>query len=89
MMNQYKEKEILGDALGAQKAATNLFNTFLNECVHEGLRSTMLDILADEHTMQQDVFHSMHERGFYPTPDAEQSKIDEAKQKYSASFKPL
>ena len=81
MMNQYKEKEILGDALGAQKAATNLFNTFSNECVHEGLRSTMLDILADE--------HSMHERGFYPTPDAEQSKIDEAKQKYSASFKPL
>ena len=89
MRNQYKEKEILGDALGAQKAATNLFNTFSNECVHEGLRSTMLDILADEHTMQQDVFHSMHERGFYPTPDAEQSKIDEAKQKYSASFKPL
>jgi spore coat protein CotF len=88
-MELYKEKEILGDALAAQKSATNLFNTFSNECVHEGLRSTMLDILADEHTMQQDVFCSMHERGFYPTPDAEQNKIDEAKQKYSCSYKPL
>lgn len=88
-MDLYQEKEILGDALAAQKAATNLFNTFSNECVHEGLRSTMLDILADEHTMQQDVFCSMHERGFYPTPDAEQSKIDETKQKYSCSYKPL
>lgn len=88
-MELYKEKEILGDALAAQKSATNLFNTFSNECVHEGLRSTMLDILADEHTMQQDVFCSMHERGFYPTPDAEQDKIDEAKQKYSCSYKPL
>lgn len=88
-MELYKEKEILGDALAAQKSATNLFNTFSNECVHEGLRSTMLDILADEHTMQQDVFCSMHERGFYPTPDAEQNKIDEAKQKYSCSYKSL
>lgn len=88
-MELYKEKEILGDALAAQKSATNLFNTFSNECVHEGLRSTMLDILADEHTMQQDVFCSMHERGFYPTPDAELNKINEAKQKYSCSYKPL
>ena len=88
-MELYKEKEILGDALAAQKSATNLFNMSSNECVHEGLRTTMLDILADEHTMQQDVFCSMHERGFYPTPDAQQSKIDEAKQKYSASFKQL
>ena len=88
-MDQFKEKEILGDALAAQNSATNLFNTYSNECVHEGLRSTMLDILADEHTLQQDVFCSMHERGFYPTPDAQQSKIDEAKQKFSASYKPL
>ena len=47
----------------------------------------MLDILAEEHTMQQEVFNSMHERGYYPTPEAEQKKIDEAKQKFSASFK--
>lgn len=88
-MELYNEKEILGDALAAQKSATNLFNLSSNECVHEGLRTTMLDILADEHTMQQDVFKSMHERGFYPTPDAQQNKIDEAKQKYSASFKQI
>lgn len=88
-MDQFKEKEILGDALAAQKSATNLFNTYSNECVHENLRSTMLDILSDEHTMQQDVFCSMHERGFYPTPDAEQSKIDAAKQQHAAAFKPL
>lgn len=86
-MEQYREKEILGDALAAQKAATNLFNMSSNECVHESLRTTMLDILADEHTLQQDVFYSMHERGFYPTPDAQQSKIDEAKQKYSCAYK--
>lgn len=88
-MNQFQEKEILGDALATQKNATSLFNTCSNECVHEGLRSTMLDILADEHAMQQDVFCAMHDRGFYPTPDAQQNKIDEARQKFSASFKSI
>ena len=88
-MNQFKEKEILGDALAAQKSATTLFNTYSNECVHEDLRTTLLDILSEEHTMQQDVFCSMHERGFYPTPDAEQTKIDETKQRYSQCYKTL
>lgn len=88
-MNQYSEKEILGDALATQKASTNIYNTCSNECVHEGLRSTMLDILAEEHSMQQNVFCSMHERGLYPTPDAPQNKIDDAKQRFSAAFKPM
>ena len=35
MADIYTEKEILGDALAAQKAATGEFNTFANECVHE------------------------------------------------------
>ncbi|MDE5777158.1 MAG: spore coat protein [Lachnospiraceae bacterium] len=86
-MDLYQEKEVLGDALCAQKSATNLFNTYSNECVHDNLRNTMLDILADEHTLQNDVFNTMHDMGYYPTPDAQQNKIDEAKQKYSAGYK--
>ena len=86
-MAQLQEKDILGDALSTQKHCTDNYNAFSNECVHEDLRNTMLDILAEEHNMQQEVFNSMHERGYYPTPDAEQKKIDEAKQKFSASFK--
>ena len=86
-MAQLQEKDILGDALSTQKHCTDNYNTFSNECVHKDLRNTMLDILAEEHSMQQEVFCSMHERGYYPTPDAEQNKIDEAKQKFSASFK--
>ena len=86
-MAQLQEKDILGDALSTQKHCTDNYNTFSNECVHEDLRNTMLDILAEEHSMQQEVFCSMHERGYYLTPDAQQSKIDEAKQKFSASFK--
>ena len=86
-MSIYTEKEILGDALTTQKTTTNNFNTYANECVHEDIRQTMLHILSQEHDIQQDVFNMMHEKGYYPTPAAEQKKVDQLKQQYCQSAK--
>ncbi len=87
-MNQtYTEKEILGDALTTAKATTSHFDTFSNECVHENVRNTMLNILSDEHDIQDDLFHMMSDRGYYPTPEADAKKVDSTKQKYQASYK--
>ena len=70
-MNEiYTEKEILGDALNTEKNATNLYNLSANECVHDNLRETMLNLLSKEHEIQVDVFNQMHTMGFYPTPAA-------------------
>ena len=85
-MNQtFTEKEILADALTSEKGATNNFNKFANECVHSELRNTVMDVLNKEHSIQQDVFNIMHEKGYYPTPAAEDKKISEAKQKFQSS----
>uniref|UniRef100_UPI004056465F spore coat protein n=1 Tax=Agathobacter sp. TaxID=2021311 RepID=UPI004056465F len=78
----YTEKEILGDALSTQKATTELFNKSANECVHEDVRETLLDILEEEHEIQQDVFCMMHKQGLYPTPQADEQKIRQLKQQY-------
>ena len=43
----------------------------------------MLDILEEEHDIQQDVFNMMHSKGYYPTPAAEQQKVDQLKQQYA------
>ena len=86
-MSCYTEKEILGDALSAQKATTELFTKASNECVHEDVRETLLDILEEEHEIQQDVFLMMHDKGMYPTPEAEQKKVDQLKQQYSQCVK--
>ena len=83
----YTEKEILGDALSAQKATTALFNTSANECVHEDVRQTLMHILNEEHEIQQDVFEMMHAQGYYPTPAAEMKKVEETKQQYSQCVK--
>lgn len=85
-MNQtFSEKEILADALTSEKGATSHFNLFANECVHSDLRNTVMQVLNQEHSIQQDVFNMMHEKGFYPTPDAEDKKVSEAKQKFQNS----
>ena len=87
MAGIYTEKEILGDALSAQKSTTALFNTSANECVHGDLRETLLDILEDEHDIQQDVFDLMHSQGMYPTPSADDKKIQQLKQQYKQCVK--
>lgn len=81
--NIYTEKEILQDALCTQKASTSLYNMGANECADRNLRATMMDILNKEHQIQFDVFNTMHNKGYYPTPEAENTKIQQAKQKFS------
>ena len=83
----YTEKEILGDALAAQKSTTALFNTSANECVHEDVRQTLMHILNQEHEIQQDVFNMMHEQGMYPTPAADEKKVQQLKQQYRQCVK--
>ena len=86
-MQGFTDKEILGDGLSAQKATTALFNTAADECVHDNVRNTMLKILEQEHSIQNEVFQMMHARGFYETPAAQESKIREAEQKHSQGYK--
>lgn len=87
MENVYTEKEILGDALNTQKSSTNLYNMSANECVHNDLRNTLTDLLDKEREIQVSVFNEMHAKGFYPTPDADAKKMQDAKNKFQCSFK--
>ena len=87
MSDIYTEKEILGDALSAQKATTALFNTAATECVHKDVHHVMMDILNEEHEIQQNVFDTMHTKGIYPTPSADDQKLQETKQQYSQCVK--
>ncbi len=80
------EKEILQDSLINQKHITTSYNTFAGECANAQLRSAFLNILDDEHKIQAEIFDCMQSNGWYPTEPAEQQKIEQAKQKYTASM---
>ncbi len=83
----YTEKEIYGDALTAQKTATSEANMAANECKHENVRKTIMNILNQEHEIQKSVFDDMQAAGYYPTPAADDKKVQDVKQKFSQSFK--
>jgi spore coat protein CotF len=83
--SQCDDKQTLQDALMSQKHMTGSYNTFAGECANEQLRTAMLSILNEEHKIQADIFCSMQSKGWYQTEQAEQQKIQQAKQKASAS----
>ena len=77
------EKEMLFDVLSSEKQMTGTYNHFVTECATPAVRTEALNILRDEHCIQGDVFTELQKRGWYPTPMAEQQKINSAKQKFS------
>lgn len=87
MQEQFSEKDVLTDALISEKRATEQYNHYANECVHSCVRDAIIDCLGKEHDIQEEVFHLMHERGYYPTPMAEDKKIMEAQQKFAQCAK--
>ena len=77
-----QDKEMLEDVLTSQKQITGLYNTYANECATTAIRDEMMNILHDEHDIQADIFMEMQKRGWYPTPMAEEQKIQSTKQKF-------
>lgn len=80
----FGDKEILTDALQSEKFLTSGYNTSSIESATPAIRSEFVNILTDEHQIQNEIFTEMQNRGWYPVEAAEQVKINQAKQKYSA-----
>ncbi len=80
----FTEKEMLTDMLSSQKFVTDGYNTFANECATPVIKSEFMNILNEEHQIQHEVFLEMQKRGWYQTEAADQNKINQAKQKFSA-----
>ena len=76
------DRDMMYDCLSAQKQISGIYDTYSNECATTPLRDEMLNILRDEHCIQADVFMEMQKRGWYPTPMAEDQKVQNAKQKF-------
>ena len=72
------------DLLNCEKHMTSVYNTFLCETETASVRSCLSGILNDEHSMQESLFGEMKTRGWYTTETADQSKLNQTKQKFSS-----
>lgn len=82
MPTEFGDKEMMGDALAAQKFITDGYNTFANECATPALKSEFMNLLAEEHQIQHEVFSEMLKRGWYQTTPADHAKVSQCKRKF-------
>ena len=81
----FTDQQILQDSLLTEKHVTDSYNLYAGECVNEQLRTTMLNILTDVHTIQANIFSTMQSNGWYQVDPADQQKIQKARQKFQAT----
>jgi len=77
------DREMVADLLSTQKQITSTYNNYAGECKCTPMRNAFLDILKEEHQIQNELFTTMESRGWYPTKDAPPNEISAARQKFS------
>jgi len=78
------DKDLLEDILLTVKVASDLYLHGTIESATPNVHSTFDKALCDSLKMQNEIYSKMSAKGWYPTQQAEQTKIDQAKQKFSA-----
>jgi spore coat protein CotF len=81
---KWGDQQIMHDFLSGEKYLAAMINSFLAECATPEMRQTLCAILNDTHSAAQTLFEEMNSRGWYPVTKAEEQKITQTKQQYSA-----
>ena len=77
------DKCLMENILYLEKGLCNLLQSATIESSTANLRQTFSAALNDALRMQDTVYSKMSAKGWYPAEQAEQTKIDTLKQKYS------
>ena len=78
------DKDLLEDILLTVKGGSDLYLHGTIESSTPNVHSAFDKALNDSLKMQNEIYSKMAAKGWYPSQQAEQTKIDQAKQKFSA-----
>lgn len=78
------DKELLEDILLTVKGSSDLLLHGTIESSTQNIHSTFDKALNDCLKMQNEIFSKMSEKGWYPTEQADQNKINQVKQQFSS-----
>ena len=77
------EQEILTDLLATEKHITSAYNTFITESTCPNLRQNLKNILAEEHSIHENIYNIMNQKGWYTPSDAPAQEVQKVKTTYS------
>lgn len=78
-----QDKNIMQDILMLEKGVCDLYMHGAIESSTQNINKTFKTALDDSLTMQESIYKEMEAKGWYTTEQAEQSKIDTLKQKFT------
>ena len=70
-----EERQVLKDLLSAEKGLAKAYSLAQIEASAPTLRQNFDQLATKIYSLQFKVFNVMHDKGFYPTPKAEQQAI--------------
>lgn len=59
-------------------------NTFITESTCSNLRQNLKNILNEEHSIHENLYNMMNQKGWYPTSDAQPQEVQKSKDKYNS-----
>lgn len=83
MYSSFDEKQMLFDVLNSQKHVTAVYNSGVLEAATPAVRNCLMEILTEEFGIQQQIFTELSNRGYYPVEKAQDTKINETREKYA------
>lgn len=81
--SQFGDKEMLNDILDEEKSIIKLYSTGVTESSCQNMRNLFLKNIDQLNDDQYQVFDHMRTLGFYQTSPAQDTKVQQAKQKFS------
>ena len=79
------DKLIMDNILTSTKSECDLLMHGTIESATPGVHTAFSQILNDTLCMQNEIYSKMSQKGWYPSTQVEQTKIDQARQKFSAN----
>lgn len=78
------DRNLMENLLMVEKGACDLFMHGTIESGTANVRTAFSTALSDSLCMQDDLYKKMTAKGWYPTEQAEQQKVQQLKQKFAA-----
>ena len=78
-----KDKDLMQDILMIEKGVCDLYMHGSIESSTNNVNQVLKTALSDSLCMQDDIYKKMQSRGWYSAEQADQSKIDTLKQKFT------
>lgn len=78
-----KDQEVMTDLMLTEKKMSTNYDTYASECVNTQLRDAFVNMLAQSHETQTNLFKTAQQKGWYQVEQAPAQKVDQARQKFT------